>query len=233
MSVDHREEPYAEQKCRRTRFTIGRLVARRAPQGNGRRRELDWKSVPCTSCRHHRFAAMKAGARRSLLRRRMSSNSGGQLATQVGREVADRVAAGPRLPPLSSIASGLLMLDDLGHAQGFGNSEAAVLRYDRTGRLAAKTGFPHRLYRLGLHPLATRIHRHVGRLYALRVRRRPATVVAHDARRTPQIQALRRRFAICDEWLKNHIRCVAFARDRSRYLFTAIDAAWCCTCGER
>jgi DnaJ domain len=45
---------------------------------------------------------------------------------------------------------------------------------------------------------------------------------------TSQIQTLRRRFpAIEDEWLKNHIRCVAFARDRSRYLFTAVDEAWC------
>ena len=46
------------------------------------------------------------------------------------------------------------MLDDLGNAQGFSDSEAAILRYDRAGRLAAKAGFAHRLYRLGVHPLA-------------------------------------------------------------------------------
>jgi hypothetical protein len=46
------------------------------------------------------------------------------------------------------------MFDDLGNAKGFGNSEAATLRYDRDGRLAARAGFDHRLYRLGLHPHA-------------------------------------------------------------------------------
>ena len=44
---------------------------------------------------------------------------------------------------------------------------------------------------------------------------------------TLQIQTLRRRFAIFDECLKNHIRCVALARDRRRYLFSAVDEAWC------
>jgi DnaJ domain len=44
-----------------------------------------------------------------------------------------------------------------------------------------------------------------------------------------QIQALRRRFKIGDLWLKNHVRCVAFSRDHLRYLFTAVDEAWCVT----
>ena len=125
------------------------------------------------------------------------------------------------------LASGLLMLDDLGNAEGFGDSEAAVLRYDRAGRLAAKAGFAHKLYRLGLHPLGREFIAMSADciLYAydddLRLLWRTALADA------PQIQALRRRFAICDEWLKNHMRCVALARDRSRYLFTAVDQAWC------
>jgi hypothetical protein len=36
---------------------------------------------------------------------------------------------------------------------------------------------------------------------------------------------LRRRFAIDDHWLKNHIRCVAVARDQRRYLFTVVEEA--------
>jgi hypothetical protein len=119
------------------------------------------------------------------------------------------------------------MLDDLGNARGFGESEAAVLRYDRAGRLAAQAGFAHRLYRLGLHPLGREFITMAADcvVYAynddLRLLWR-ATLA--DA---PQIQALRRRFAICHEWLKHHIRCVALARDRSRYLFSAVDQAWC------
>jgi DnaJ domain len=126
------------------------------------------------------------------------------------------------------IASGLLMLDDLGNARGFTDSEAAVLRYDRAGRLAAQSGFHHKFYRLGLHPLAREF-------IAMSA---DCTLYAYDddlrllwctgLADTSQIQALRRRFpTLEDQWLKNHIRCVALARDRSRYLFSALDEAWC------
>jgi hypothetical protein len=43
----------------------------------------------------------------------------------------------------------------------------------------------------------------------------------------PEILALCRRFDICDEQLKNHVRAVALSRDHRRYLFTAVDEAWC------
>jgi hypothetical protein len=125
------------------------------------------------------------------------------------------------------IASGLLMLDDLGNSQGFGDIEAAVLRYDRAGQLATRAGLAHKLYRLGLHPLGREFIAMSADcvVYAyddnLRLLWRTTLVDA------PQIQALRRRFAICDEWLRNHIRCVALARDRSRYLFSAVDELWC------
>jgi DnaJ domain len=126
------------------------------------------------------------------------------------------------------IAAGLLMLDDLGNARGFDDGEAAVLRYDRVGRMAAQRSFRHNFYRLDVNPLAREF-------IAMSA---DCTLYAYDddlqllwrARLgdTSQVQTLRRRFpAIEDEWLKNHIRCVAFARDRSRYLFTAVDEAWC------
>jgi hypothetical protein len=104
------------------------------------------------------------------------------------------------------IASGLLMFDDLGNAKGFGNSEAATLRYDRDGRLAARAGFDHRLYRLGLHPHAREfiaisadgvLHAYDDDLCLL-WRIRPSNA--------PPIQALCCRFNICDEWLKNYVR---------------------------
>ena len=43
----------------------------------------------------------------------------------------------------------------------------------------------------------------------------------------PEILALRKQFEIPDDQLKNHVRCVALSRDASRYLFTAVDEAWC------
>jgi hypothetical protein len=111
------------------------------------------------------------------------------------------------------------MLGDLGNVRGFKDSETAILRYDRTGRLTAQAGFSHKFYRLGLHPLA----------HELIAMSADCTLYAYDddlrllwrttLADTSQIQTLGRRFpAMDDEWLKNHIRCVAFARDRSRYL---------------
>lgn len=43
----------------------------------------------------------------------------------------------------------------------------------------------------------------------------------------PEIVALRKRFDIPDGQLKNHIRCVGLSRTANRYLFTAVDEAWC------
>jgi hypothetical protein len=43
----------------------------------------------------------------------------------------------------------------------------------------------------------------------------------------PELQPLRGHFEIGDGQLKNHIRCVALSRDNQRYLFTAVDEAWC------
>src|SRR5271163_3124727 len=125
------------------------------------------------------------------------------------------------------LASGLLMLDDLGKAKGFGVSDAAALHYDGDGRLTAQVGFDHKFYRLGLHPHGREFIAMSG----------ACTLHAYDddlrmlwrTRLTdaPQVQALCRRFDLCDDWLKNHVRCVALSRDRSRYLFTAADEIWC------
>jgi len=195
---------------------------------NGRLRELDWKSLPCVK--------LPPPSARSNEGRREHKPP---IATDLFEAQAEgwRLKSVEKLPTalrpdpafrrFHPIASGLLMLDDLGNAEGFGDSEAAILRYNRNGRLAAKAGFTHRLYRLGLHPLGSEFIAMSAdcTLYAydddLRLLWRAALAD------TPQIEALRSRFAICGEWLKNHIRCVAWARDRSRYLFTAVDEAWC------
>ena len=133
----------------------------------------------------------------------------------------------PAFRRLYPVDGGLLIIDDLGKAKGLGPIKAAALRYDRCGRLAAQAGFSRGLYRLGVHPLG---HGLVamsadGVLHAYDEDLQPLFETAlADA---PQIQALCRRFDIYEEGLKNHIRCVALSRDHQRYLFTAVDEAWC------
>lgn len=123
--------------------------------------------------------------------------------------------------------SGLIMIDDLGKADGLGQLDAAALRYGRTGKLAAKKALKHGVYRLGVHPF--------GR--GLIAMSRDCVVHVYDDHldptletplmAAPEILALRKRFEIPDDQLKNRVRCVALSRDASRYLFTAVDEAWC------
>jgi hypothetical protein len=197
-------------------------------RGNRRVRELDWRCLPCVELTQPPFHSNEWRRKQKLP---AAKDAFEVRAAGWSLKSVEKLPAAQRPDPafrrLHPIASGLLMFDDLGKAQGFGDSKAAVLRYDRAGRLAAKAGFAHRLYRIGLHPLAREfvamsancvVHAYDDEL---RLLWRGALADA------PQILALRHRFAIGDAWLKNHIRCVALARDRSRYLFTAIDEAWC------
>ncbi len=133
----------------------------------------------------------------------------------------------PAFRQMYPTASGLVMIDDLGKAEGLGPIDAAALRYDREGKLAAMRGLHHGVYRVGVHPL--------GR--GLIAMSRNCDLHAYDDRldpimetalvQAPEIVALRKRFQIADDQLKNHIRCVALSETASRYLFTAVDEAWC------
>ena len=123
--------------------------------------------------------------------------------------------------------SGLWMIDDLGKAEGLGSIPASALRYDRKGSLAFKTGLHHGIYRIGVHPLGK----------GLIAMSKSCVVHAYDDSlvmlfetaldRAPETQALRKRFGIADDQLKNHIRCVALSPTAERYLFTTVDEAWC------
>jgi hypothetical protein len=129
--------------------------------------------------------------------------------------------------------SGIVMIDDLGKADGLGQIEAAVLHYDQTGLLVTKKGLKHDIYRAGVHPLG----------YGLIAMSRDCIVHAYDAHlepilvtdlnRAPEIRALRRRFEIPSDQLKNHVRCVALSQDATCYLFTAVDEAWCIDMGGK
>jgi len=193
-----------------------------------RLRELDWRSLPCVNLPHpslHRSEYCREPERTRLNNHFYLQAENWEIKSVDKLPLARR--PDPAFRRFHPIASGLLMFDDLGNATG-SQSEAAILRYDRDGRLAAEAGFDHKLYRLGLHPYAREFVAMSPDcvLYAydddLQLRWRISLVDV------PQIQAACCRLGILDEWLKNHIRCVAQSRDRSRYLFTAADELWCC-----
>jgi len=123
--------------------------------------------------------------------------------------------------------AGLVMIDDLGKAEGLGRIEASALVYDRMGKPVVKKPLSHGVYRLGVHPC--------GR--GLVAMSKDCILHAYDQdlnllletslAMAPEIQAVRKRFEIGDDNLKNHIRCVSLSQDASRYFFTAVDEAWC------
>lgn len=159
------------------------------------------------------------------------------------RDANWRIATVEKIPPsqrpdtafrqMYPTDSGIVMIDDLGKADGLGQIEAAALRYDRAGELAVKKKLQHGVSRVGVHP--------IGR--GLIAMSRDCIVHAYDDQfdpmletsliDAPEILALRKRFDIPDDQLKNHIRCVALSRDANRYLFTTVDEAWCVDIGGR
>ena len=123
--------------------------------------------------------------------------------------------------------SGLFMIDDLGKADGFDGIKAAALRYGRSGELAAKKGFQHGLYRIGVHPLGRGLIAMSRGCVAHAYDDHLQPILETPLADAPEIVALRRRFEIPDTQLKNHLRCVTLSRSATRYLFTAVDEAWC------
>ena len=123
--------------------------------------------------------------------------------------------------------SGLVFIDDLGNANGLGQLEAAALRYDRSGKQVAIRGLSNGIYRLGVHPLGRGMIAMSQQCVLHAYDDFLNLVLETSLGKAPEIVKLRKRFEITDDKLKNHIRCVALSRDMSRYLFTAVDEAWC------
>lgn len=157
------------------------------------------------------------------------------------RDADWRITAVEKIPPaqrpdsafrqMYPTDSGLVMIDDLGKADGLGQIEAAALRYDRSGELVAKIGLQHGVYRVGVHPLGRGLIAMSRDCVAHAYDDHLQPILETPLSEAPEILALRQRFEIPDNQLKNHIRCVALSRDASRYLFTAVDEAWCVDIG--
>lgn len=124
--------------------------------------------------------------------------------------------------------SGLFVIDDLGNAEGLGQADAAALRYDRSGRLAVMKALNHGVYRVGVHAMGQGLIAMSKDciLHAYDDELRPflETTLAE----APEITALRDRFEIPTlRELKNRLRSVALSQKATRYIFTAVDEAWC------
>jgi hypothetical protein len=128
---------------------------------------------------------------------------------------------------LHPLKSGLLMIDDLGKADGFGPIPAAALQYGRDGTEKAKVPLLHGIYRIGVNPMG---HGFIA------LSRDGVLHVYNDALElilettlfdSPEIELLRKRLEVQAGELKNLLRAVALSPYSDRYLFTTVDEAWC------
>lgn len=146
-------------------------------------------------------------------------------------KLAPEARPDPAFRELHPTASGLLMVDDLGNAEEFGEAPAAVLRFNLDGDLVVKAPLTRDIYRFSAHPLGngfvTASKDMVLQVYDNDLKVRLETAL----RLSPEVKAVQQRLQFADSQLKNHVRCVALSPNESRYLVTVVDEAWCITMG--
>lgn len=124
-------------------------------------------------------------------------------------------------------SAGLFMVDDLGKAAGLGPLKSAILYYDREGAPGGTVGLQHDAYRTAAHPMGRAIAMMARDCVLYAYDEELHAILTTDLMDVPEIAGLRHRFGIPDDKVKNHIRCVALSRAEGRYLFTAVDGAYC------
>ena len=118
-------------------------------------------------------------------------------------------------------------LDPNGKREGF-EYAASVLRVtDRGGQVVAERGLAHDVYRSDVNADGTGILflSREGMLHGYTETLEP--FIEEHLADLPEYQAQANRLGIEPHALKNHMRCVAISSDRSRYLVTIVDEAWC------
>ena len=148
-----------------------------------------------------------------------------QLATM--KTIPYKERPDPAFRKFYSNNSGIVMIDDLGKAEGFEGHRAAALRYDRRGKEAYKEALAHDLYRIGVHPMGRDIIAMSRECVVHCYDEQLKLTLETDLSESPEIRALRRRFEIPPDGLKYFIRCVGLSKSADRYLITAVDEAWC------
>jgi hypothetical protein len=118
-------------------------------------------------------------------------------------------------------------LDPKGRRLGFEEAPAVLRVTDRDGRFTAERGLSYDVYRSDVNTDGS------GILFLSRdgvlhgYDHQLATVILERVVDCPEYAACATRLGIPPRELKNHVRCVAISPDRSRYLVTVVDEAWC------
>src|SRR5262245_5082786 len=118
------------------------------------------------------------------------------------------------------IDTGLLMVDDLGKAEGFGDAPSAALRFDRSGERVAAAALRHDVYRIGVNALGRGLIAMSRECVCHAYDDHLTPIMETNLRATPEAESLQRRLGIDAGTLRNHLRCVALSYDNTRYLLT-------------
>jgi len=124
-------------------------------------------------------------------------------------------------------AGSTIWIDPTGKRVEFPAAPSVILTTDRQGIRLAERGLVYDVYRADVNGDGS------GMLFLSRdgilhgyTDTVQSFLVEHVAD-IPEYAAQAERFGIDPDSLKNHVRCVALAQDRMRYLVTVVDEAWC------
>jgi DnaJ domain len=133
----------------------------------------------------------------------------------------------PAYSQMFQTAGSTLWFDPAGRRVGFPSSPAVALTTDRAGAKLAERGLPYDVYRADVNANGSGMLflSRDGILHGYTERLEPQ--LTESVADLPEYAAQAKRFGIEPHMLRNHIRCVALATDRSRSLITVVDEAWC------
>lgn len=124
-------------------------------------------------------------------------------------------------------AGSTIWIDPTGKRVEFPTAPAVILTTDRRGARLAERGLPYDIYRADVNGDGSGVlflsrdgilHGYTDTIESF--------LVEHVAD-LPEYAEQAKRFGIDPHSLKNHVRCVALAQDRTRCLITVVDEAWC------
>ena len=125
-----------------------------------------------------------------------------------------------------SARSGTFLIDDLGRAEAYPGTPAAVMSFVPSGALIANRPLSWDVYRHQVNPLGHGFFgvssEQVLHCYDEQLR----TLVAFPLSNTPELRAARSRLGIRDDEMHRHIRTSALRPDGGAYLFSVVDEAF-------
>ena len=118
-------------------------------------------------------------------------------------------------------------LDAKGRREGFEYALSVLRVTDRSGQVTAEKGLPFDVYRSDVNTDGSAILflSRDGVLHAYSDRLEP--LLADRFEEVPEYRVQAERLSIEPSELRNHVRCVGISADRTRYLVTVVDEAWC------